>query len=57
MAWPGRFVREEVYRTPDRLDSAKKDGSEPGEWEDDFLDSSGKPPAGFQCRPGGSLGF
>ena len=57
MAWPGRFVREEVYRTPDRLDSAKKDGSEAGEWEDDFLDSSGKPPAGFQCRAGGSLGF
>ena len=43
-----RLVQEEVYGTPDSLDSAKKDGSAPGEWEADFLDSSGKPPEGFQ---------
>nr|CAI9696096.1 unnamed protein product [Rangifer tarandus platyrhynchus] len=30
VAWPGRFVWEEVHRTPDRLDSAKEDGSVPG---------------------------
>lgn len=48
VAWPGRFVWEEVHRTPDRLDSAKEDGSVPGEWEADFLDSSGKPLEGFQ---------
>lgn len=48
VAWPGRFVWEEVHGTPDRLDSAKEDGSAPGEWEADFLDSSGKPPEGFQ---------
>lgn len=48
VAWPGRLVWEEVHGTPDRLDSAKEDGSAPGEWEADFLDSSGKPPEGFQ---------